>query len=50
MQLLLVGTEILMSLLFVLSFWWVSKRLRYLWQGFWCLRGPTLGLIPISAD
>ena len=32
-QLLLVGTEVMITLLFVLSFWWVSKRIRYLWQG-----------------
>ncbi|MBK6260193.1 Fe-S-containing protein [Citrobacter youngae] len=32
-QLLLVGTEVMITLLFVLSFWWVSKRILYLWQG-----------------
>ncbi|MEG2041569.1 MAG: Fe-S-containing protein, partial [Hafnia sp.] len=32
-QLLLVGTEVMITLLFVLSFWWVSNRIRYLWQG-----------------
>jgi uncharacterized membrane protein/YHS domain-containing protein len=31
-QLLLVGAEILLSLLFLLSFWWVPHRVRYLWQ------------------
>lgn len=33
-QLLLVGAEVMVSLLFVLSFWWASTRIRYLWQGF----------------
>ena len=32
-QLLLVGAEVMVSLLFVLSFWWASTRIRYLWQG-----------------
>ncbi|HFK4762091.1 TPA: Fe-S-containing protein [Citrobacter farmeri] len=32
-QLLLVGTEVMVTLLFVLSFWWVGNRVRYLWQG-----------------
>ncbi|MGS3450581.1 Fe-S-containing protein [Klebsiella electrica] len=50
LQLLLVGGEILLSLLFILSFWWVGPRLRYLWQGIlvagaarhWA-RDPNLG-------
>ncbi|MDJ1655986.1 DUF2318 domain-containing protein, partial [Raoultella sp. Ech2A] len=33
LQLILVGAEILLSLLFLLSFWWASQRVRYLWQG-----------------
>ncbi|HHG8774886.1 TPA: Fe-S-containing protein [Raoultella planticola] len=33
LQLLLVSGEILLSLLFILSFWWAGPRLRYLWQG-----------------
>ena len=32
-QLLLVGTEVMVTLLFVLSFWWAGNRVRYLWQG-----------------
>jgi uncharacterized membrane protein/YHS domain-containing protein len=32
-ELLLVCAEILISFLFLLSFWWASTRLRYLWQG-----------------
>ena len=32
-QLLLVGAEVMVSLLFVHSFWWASTRIRYLWQG-----------------
>lgn len=31
-QLLLVSAEVLVSLLFLLSFWWVPHRARYLWQ------------------
>jgi uncharacterized membrane protein len=31
-QLLLVCAEILVSFLFLLSFWWTPHRLRYLWQ------------------
>lgn len=31
-QLLLVGVELLASLLLLLSFWWVPHRVRYLWQ------------------
>ncbi|OZI15473.1 hypothetical protein CE195_01270 [Sodalis-like symbiont of Philaenus spumarius] len=34
LQLLTVSTEILISLLFLLSFWWVPHSVRYLWQGF----------------
>lgn len=32
LQLMLVAGEILLSLLFLLSFWWAALRLRYLWQ------------------
>ncbi|MFH2503943.1 Fe-S-containing protein [Klebsiella indica] len=32
LELILVGAEILVSLLFLLSFWWSSRRVRYLWQ------------------
>lgn len=32
LQLMLVAGEILLSLLFLLSFWWATLRLRYLWQ------------------
>lgn len=32
LELLLVGAEILVSLLFLLSFWWSTPRVRYLWQ------------------
>lgn len=31
-QLLLVSAEVLVTLLFLLSFWWVPHRVRYLWQ------------------
>jgi uncharacterized membrane protein len=45
-QLLLVGTEVMITLLFVLSFWWVSKRIRYPWQGILVFGSPTLGFDP----
>lgn len=32
LQLMLVSGEILLSVLFLLSFWWASPRLRYVWQ------------------
>ena len=32
LQLMLVSGEILLSLLFLLSFWWATPRLRYVWQ------------------
>lgn len=32
-QLLLVCAEIFVSCLFLLSFWWVPRRIQYLWQG-----------------
>lgn len=42
-QLLLVGAEAMVSLLFVLSFWWASTRIRYLWQGILILALPAIG-------
>ncbi|AHF78228.1 hypothetical protein Sant_3236 [Sodalis praecaptivus] len=33
LQLLIVSAEVLVSLLFLLSFWWVPNAVRYLWQG-----------------
>ncbi|POT57801.1 DUF2318 domain-containing protein [Citrobacter amalonaticus] len=49
-QLLFVGTEVMATLLFVLSFWWAGNRVRSLWQGIlvfgaayhWA-RDPNLG-------
>lgn len=33
LQLLIVSAEVLVPLLFLLSFWWVPNSVRYLWQG-----------------